>query len=221
MTHRLVTFGISRYCEKARWALDWHGIPFDEVSWPPGLHARLAQKAGAARSSVPILFSGDTLVQGSSAIIDWADENAGKGASSLTPDSDPDAAHELEQRADAQIGVHVRRFIYAQVLPKNAHQVKPYLLMNTSPSHRLVGNLTWPAVRRLMIKVMDTTPEAVPDSSARLEAELAPLEARLAEATVYSAMTLTPAVERDLAEWTQRPIIRWVCDMYREYRGPS
>jgi len=31
---RLVTFGISHFCEKARWALDWHGIAYDEVSWP-------------------------------------------------------------------------------------------------------------------------------------------------------------------------------------------
>jgi glutathione S-transferase-like protein len=32
----LITFGISHFCEKARWALDWHGIPYEEIGWPPG-----------------------------------------------------------------------------------------------------------------------------------------------------------------------------------------
>jgi hypothetical protein len=28
---RFMTFGISPYCEKARWALDWHRIPYREI----------------------------------------------------------------------------------------------------------------------------------------------------------------------------------------------
>jgi Glutathione S-transferase, N-terminal domain len=29
---KLVTFALSHFCEKARWALDWHGIAYDEIS---------------------------------------------------------------------------------------------------------------------------------------------------------------------------------------------
>ena len=32
---RLVTFGISHYCEKARWALDWHGIAYEKINCVP------------------------------------------------------------------------------------------------------------------------------------------------------------------------------------------
>ena len=36
LQRKLVTFGISHYCEKARWALDWHGIAYEEINWAPG-----------------------------------------------------------------------------------------------------------------------------------------------------------------------------------------
>ena len=55
---RFMTFGISPYCEKARWALDWHRIRYREIGWPPGLHQILAKRCGAKTSALPILFGG-------------------------------------------------------------------------------------------------------------------------------------------------------------------
>ena len=51
----LVTFSASDFCEKARWALDWHGILYSEISWPPGLHQVLARRCGAKATTLPIL----------------------------------------------------------------------------------------------------------------------------------------------------------------------
>ena len=31
---QLITFAAFHFCEKARWALDWHGISYEEVGWP-------------------------------------------------------------------------------------------------------------------------------------------------------------------------------------------
>lgn len=248
MTPEFITFGISHYCEKARWALDWHGIPYREIGWPPGLHVALARRAGARQSHVPILRSAEGLVQGSSQIIDWADAQAPDPGRRLTIDDDPATARAMERRADNGIGIHVRRFMYAQILPTRAELVKPYLLMNTSPGHRLIGNLSWPAVRRLMIKAMGTTPEAVPECRARFEAELAWLDGLLgdgrrfligdrlsrvditvaallapavrpAEAATYCSMQLPAALEGDLDAWTDRPTFRWVRAVYRNFRG--
>ena len=42
-TPRLITFAASHFCEKARWALDWHGIAYDEIGWPPGLTSSIGQ----------------------------------------------------------------------------------------------------------------------------------------------------------------------------------
>jgi glutathione S-transferase len=49
---RLITFGRSHFCEKARWALDWHGIAYDEIGWPPGLHIILAKRCGAKTTTL-------------------------------------------------------------------------------------------------------------------------------------------------------------------------
>ncbi len=43
----LITSGISHFCEKARWALAWHDIDYNEISWPPGLHQILSKRCGA------------------------------------------------------------------------------------------------------------------------------------------------------------------------------
>jgi len=246
MKARLITFSLSHYCEKARWALDWHGIAFQEVGWPPGLHIPLARRAGAPRSSLPILLRGDEIIQGSDAIIDWT-ERQSTGKPSLTPAEDPAGALATERRADGVLGIHVRRLFYAEVLPHQAHLARPWLFRNASLSHRLVGTLMWPRVRKRMIQAMDAGEGAAADSRARVERELDWLDAILAdrrrylagtafsrvdltvaallapfarppEADVYPSMRLPPSLEHDVERWRERPVIEWVQRVYREHR---
>ena len=35
---RLVTIGISHFCEKARWGLEWTGVRYVEEAHAPGMH---------------------------------------------------------------------------------------------------------------------------------------------------------------------------------------
>jgi glutathione S-transferase len=93
---RFMTFGISPYCEKARWALDWHRIRYREIGWPPGLHQILAKRCGAKTSALPILLEGTTVIQGSSAIIDWAERRAEDHARSLAPSNSADETQEID-----------------------------------------------------------------------------------------------------------------------------
>ena len=60
----LYLFGISHYCEKARWALEYLDVDFDISHVAPGLHIALAKKLGAPGSSLPILVADGQLVQG-------------------------------------------------------------------------------------------------------------------------------------------------------------
>jgi glutathione S-transferase len=250
MPTRLITFGISHYCEKARWALDWHGIPFEEVGWPPGPHIVLARRLGVRKSSLPILAADDALVQGSDAIFGWAEQHASGTRPSLQPAGELSRAQEIEARADSVLGVHVRRLFYSEVLPHQAHLAKRWLFLNTSAHHRFLGNLMWPVTRRAMISGMDTRPEAAPESRAVLEGELDWLDAMLAEgrpflagerfsrvdltvasllapfarpqqAAVYSAMTLPPALVQDVERWRARPAMAWVNGLYEQYRNPG
>ena len=123
-TPRLITFAASHFCEKARWALDWHGIAYDEIGWPPGLHLMLAKRHGAKGRTVPILLDGAKIIQGSGAIIDWAESKAKDQGRSLTPRAGLAEAKAIERRADEMIGVHVRRLAFAEMLPSHSHLVK-------------------------------------------------------------------------------------------------
>ena len=70
---RLYTFQISHFAEKARWALDWKGVKYQERRLLPGPHLAVTRRLGTV-TSVPILVCDGQVVQGSSAIIDFADE---------------------------------------------------------------------------------------------------------------------------------------------------
>jgi glutathione S-transferase len=242
---KLITFGASLFCEKARWALDWHGIDYQEVGWPPGLHQILAKRCGAEDTTLPILLDGETVIQGSGAIIDWADQRTHDRGRELTLAE----AREIEVRADGIIGVHVRRLAYAEMLPKYPHLAKPGLFRNVSRTHRLVGNMMWPLTRRVMMKMYDVTPEAASESRAKLEAELDWLDSKLSDDRSYlvgdrfSRADLTvssllapfacpeeiPALREgtfpgdlvaDTERWRQRPVMRWVKEQYEAHRAP-
>lgn len=246
---KLITFGLSHFCEKARWALDWHSIPYEEIGWPPGWHLVLAKRCGARATTLPIILDGETVIQGSGAIIDWAESRGNDPRRSLAPCGNLAEAQEIERRADEVIGMHVRRLAYAETLPTCPSLVKPALFLRTSASDRLIGNLMWPVTRRLMMRAYDIRPGAASESRSRLESELDWLDNKLADGRPYligdrfSRVDLTVAsllaafaqpkemqvyhemkidsLTADLERWSQRPVVRWVISQYRRYRNPS
>lgn len=247
MAHRdvsLITFGISHFCEKARWALDWHDIDYQELSWPPGLHQILAKRCGAKETTLPIVRDRDKVVQGSDAIIDWADAKAKDASRRLTKES----SLEIEERADEIIGWHIRRLAYAEMLPRFPQYAKPGLFQNTSRTHRLVGDMMWPVTRRVMMQAYGVTPTAASESRSILEVELDWLDEKLSdgrqylagdkfsradvtvasllapfarppEMPVYHEMSLTDGLKADCARWDSRPIMSWVRTQYESNRS--
>jgi glutathione S-transferase len=238
-----VTFEISHYCEKARWALDWHGIAYEEINWPPGVHIILAKSCGAKQTSLPILLDGRMVIQGSGAIIDWADRQTREPARRLTVTD----AREIEQRADSVIGVHVRRLAYAELLPRFPELAKPALFGKTSGSHRLIGNVMWPLSRLVMMRMHDITPDAAAESRSILESELDWIDNTLAgnrhylsgdrfsraditvasllaffapprEMPTYCEMSIPGALLADRERWRDRPVMRWVVAQYQTHR---
>ena len=69
----LYVFAISHYCEKARWALDFLGVDYRLRHLAPGPHVQAAKELGAPETGLPFLVHEGQVVQGSGAIIDWAD----------------------------------------------------------------------------------------------------------------------------------------------------
>jgi glutathione S-transferase len=243
---KLVTFGGSLFCEKARWALDWHGIAYQEICWAPGVHQLLAKRYGAKGSTLPILLDGETVVQTSSAIIDWADEKTRDPSRKLTSAE----AIKIEEHADDVIGVNVRRLTYAEMLLGLPHLAKPSLFYKTSLSHRIVGNMIWPMSRRVIMRKYSITPDAAAESRSKLEAELDLLDAKLADGRAYliedrfsradlavasllarfacreeipafRGQQFPDALLADMRRWRGRPVMRWVKGLYEAHRTPA
>jgi len=245
---QLITFAASHFCEKARWALDWHGISYQEVGWPPGLHQILAKQRGLKEPKVPIVFDGEEAVQGSGAIIDWAERKDKNPDRTLTPAADRAEASEIENRVGEVIGVHVRRLAFAELLPAHPHVVKSGLFHSATGWRRLAGSMMWPVTRRLMPRLFNLVPGAAEDSRARLEGEFDWLEGKLAdgrtylvgdrfsradltvasllaqfarpnELAVHHSMSGSDSLEAVLDRWSTRPIMRWVRSQYEMHRA--
>jgi glutathione S-transferase len=123
---QLYQFPFSPFCEKARWALDYRSIAYRTVNLLPGFHFRRLAKL-APKTCVPVLRDGGTIVQDSSAIIDYLDTRYPNAA--LTP-CDPNAAREAlewEEYFDEQIGVTLRLWFYYHTLPER-HFALSFLL---------------------------------------------------------------------------------------------
>jgi glutathione S-transferase len=115
VTLRLYTFSISHFAEKARWALDYKRIAYEESRLVPGTHFPIVRRI-APRTTVPVLVAGDRVIQGSSAIIDWADAHTPERP--LTPSTAPERERvlELERWLDAELGEPLRRVFYHYAL---------------------------------------------------------------------------------------------------------
>jgi glutathione S-transferase len=244
----LYLFAISHYCEKARWALDRVGIDYSPHYLAPVLHRRFAKKLGLPASSVPILKAGETAIQGSSAIMDWAEEQRPPGAPSLLPENDvTESAGSVERRLDNVLGVHVRRYYYSEALVEYPQTVKPVFANDLSGGQKLFLELAWSLIRKVMIDRMDLGSLQGIESREILEQELNWLDSLLAEGRrflvgdrfsrvditaasllaplikpekhpTYQLIELPPNVSLDCANWRKRPCLQWASAMYQEFR---
>jgi len=241
-------FTISHYCEKARWALDHHGLDYRLSVLAPGEHAKVARRLGVQGSSLPILETPDGVVHGSSAVLDWADAQ-GRGET-LTPAACAEECRAIESRLDRVAGVHVRRHFYAEALVDYPQSVRPIFERGLSWSRRLMVKLAWSKVRDIMIQRMDLGPDQRLASRQIMDGELAWLDELLAdgrpylvggqftradlaaaallsplagppEHPVYDPRLYPPLFEADRAEWRERPSLQHVLRMYRDHRGIS
>lgn len=245
---KLISFAISHYCEKARWALDWYRIDYREELWPIGLHIKMTRELGTPKSSVPILMLGDEVLQGSQEILDWANRSRPDAGRSLENRAYEAEIRAIEQRADDLVGVEVRRLLYAQTLTQHPDVVLELLYGNLEERVRKVGHSLWPKIQPAMIQTLDAAPEAAEESRARLNAELDWLDGLLADGRqhlvgerftradlsmasllspfaelsrnrMYRRVEVPPEIEAEFARLKDRPSLRWVEKIYNDYRG--
>jgi glutathione S-transferase len=242
---QLYQFPFSHFCEKARWALDYKGVPYRVVNFLPGFHLRPVQKL-APKTCLPVLRDEGRVVQDSTAIIDYLDTKIPNPA--LTP-HDPEAARqakEWERYFDEDIGVTLRLWFYYHALP-DRHLALGFLLQDAQWYQRPLFTLAFPAVRPRMQQLLNINADTAKQSQQRLLAALERLEGaldgrrflvedRFSRADLTACALLSPfclpdeatasttfpaAVFKLRQELKGRPFYQWVRSVYDGHRHPA
>lgn len=238
--------GISHYNEKARWALDYKGIPYELRAPVPGLHRAQALRLTRGRHDrLPVLRLEGRSIGDSTAIIAALEEC--RPAPALYPADAGERARalEIEERYDEELGPLIRRFMWHHTLgdtDATLRAVAPGASGTRERVLRAVTPLASRAVRR-DFDIDDTTASAALDgirtAMDRLEAELDGREylvgdsfsvADLTAAALFTPLVapperpfapkqMAPALMDARAELEARPGGRWVFEMYARHRG--
>ncbi len=144
-------FPFSHFNEKARWALDWKGVPHRRVSHLPGPHMAAMRKL-SGQTSTPVLVVDGDVFSGSDRILAVLEERY-PDSPRLLPD-DPElraAALEVQTRFDREVGPAVRTLAYSVMLPEGAYVRNLFAAPHPLPK-RLLYRLMFSTVRGRIAK---------------------------------------------------------------------
>jgi glutathione S-transferase len=238
---------VSHYNEKARWALDYKGIPHARRAAVPGMHRGTAERLSGGRT-FPILVLGGEAIGDSTRIIAALERLAPEPA--LYPPSldERRRALALEDFFDEELGPYSRRLVGHSVLPD------PNLTLGTfAPDltgvRRLLARARFGRVRRLMVDMIgiddasvERAYEKIRAAGERFRAELGPSGYLVGDGFTVADLTLAslvaPAVAPEQFPYPQpqrghpllaplRGVLResglleWTQDIYARHRGRS
>ncbi|OZG72259.1 glutathione S-transferase [Hahella sp. CCB-MM4] len=239
---KLYQFPISHFCEKVRWALEYKGVPYEQVNLMPGRHISVI-KGLAPKSCVPVLVDDDKVIQDSAAILTYLDEKYPER--SLTPvnPAEKAAALEWERYLNGEFGIHVRRFCYHWILQSPGTAVP--LLAHKGPWYAgIVLRLAFGKLSKIMRKSMNISQETAEESRQHILAALERVNHQLekqpflvgssfSRADLTAAALLAPlcmpakypislnrSVPTEIAELNNRiqPQVQWLYRWYDSYR---
>ena len=239
---------LSHFNEKARWALDHKRIAHVRRPLLPGAHLLVCRRLTGGRcETTPVLELDGRAIGESAAII--AELERRWPNPPLYP-ADPDArrrALELEALCDEEIGPHVRRATYENLLPR-PDLLLPSFLHNQPPAARALLRAVFPVLRVGMRERFQVTAERAAESRARVLAAVQRLEdelggrdylvddrfsvADLSAAALlypiarpptfpYPIPPVPPPSQAFIDELSARPLGQWVARIYERHREPA
>jgi glutathione S-transferase len=240
---------VSHYVEKARWALDYKRVPHIRRSWLPGVHIREAMRLTGDTSTVPVLTIDGRSIGDSKRIIAAIEQRWPQPP--LYPDDPAQRrrALELEEFFDEELGPHIRRAFYHELLWRPELLVP--LFTHGDPVAARTLRPALPALCAGIQQRFGITAETAAESRAktaaamdRLERDLSPSGFLVGDFFTVADLTAAalsypvarppefpyPMVPDDHMSdsWralhdslAQRPAGRWVADIYRRHRGRS
>jgi glutathione S-transferase len=240
---------ISHYNEKVRWALDYKRIPHTRRSMMPGVHQLIVKrKAGIVTS--PVLELDGQGIGDSSAILQAIEQRWPEPP--LIPQNSLQRrrALRLEDWFDEQLGPHIRRAVYWELLPY-PDVVIPLFTDGASALTRGLLRAGFPVLRVGMKRFMNIYEEPAMRSREKciealdlLEKELGDKDylvgerfsiADMTAASLFYPLALPPEFPYTSPTWEQlpegareflgtmreRPGAKWVGEMYRRHRLPA
>lgn len=162
-------------------------------------------------------------------------------------DANVSRSREIEQRLDDLAGVHIRRYYYSEALFNQPQQIRRIFARHLPWHQQLMLRLAWNKICQHMIRGLDLGAEQGRQSRQIIETELNWLDQLLAgnrrflvgerfsradiaaasllsplvlppQHPTYHNMQLPPGLAADAADWQERPSMRWIRDIYRDYR---
>jgi glutathione S-transferase len=175
---RLTTFVVSHFSEKARWALDFEGVGYEERRLLPGPHLLVTRRL-APKGCVPILEHAGQVIQGSSLILDYIESELGRRL--LAPSAgDSERARELEALADRAFGLGVQRISYFYLLDREKQSVIELWSQQGPWWARTFYALAYPVVAKETRRMYGVTAEAVSEAKALFRSAIGEFDAALA-----------------------------------------
>ncbi|MGH1341836.1 MAG: glutathione S-transferase family protein [Nannocystales bacterium] len=185
----LLTIPFSHYNERARWAMQHHGVVAHERRYLPVLHyapvrravPEAQQTADAASSglSTPVLVLDDGRVVNDSAdIVRWADASHASPNTTLFPDAHREAIEAFEQPLQASLGKDTRFLAYWFLL-RDKSAFAELVRHNVGWWQRTAFAVGAPAARAGMRKRFGLTQPRYESVRARLEGVVAELSESL------------------------------------------
>jgi len=240
-------FQFSHYNEKARWALDFKGVGHVRHSLLPGPHMVPIMRL-SGQKSVPVLCFGTEVVAGSDRIIDELEKRFPEPPLYPAAEEQRQQAVETARWFDDEVGPHIRRAYFFDVLPGSTWAAECFTIGRGSLT-KAIYRTVFPGIRAVMMRDMkidapgaalgiDRTKEAFD----RVANESAPtgylVGDRFSVADLTAASLLSPAVmppqfsyavpeprpaglQRWLARWIDHPGAEWVREIFRKHRGAS
>jgi glutathione S-transferase len=237
---------LSHYNEKARWALDYKGVPYERRVPMPGLHGvrALVETRGAQRR-LPVLRLEGTTIGDSTAIIAALEQHTPEPPLYPADPAERERALALEDYFDEQLAPEVRRFGWHHLLPDD-DAMAGALFRGTSPARARVLKAIAPAARVVTRRDYGIDPDsdeaprrAIRAAMDRLESELRPSGylagnafsvADLTAAALFTPIVrpperpflpegMPPAVAEFGRELTERQGGQWILETYARHRG--
>ena len=152
---------VSHFNEKARWALDWKGIPYEARAPMPGLHMAVAAWLTRGRGrTFPVLQLDGRTVADSSAIIEMLEEYRPEPPLYPEDPGERRRALELQEHLDAELGPQIRLVAFHELrndpdaLAGFAEKVLPKPIMR-SERGRAIGTRMSATFAQLRYRVAD------------------------------------------------------------------